>query len=97
MKIKYTNFVKMVVYCDFIAGCFGGRRGSTRMDYFCSFSLFNVLTFFSFLGACGTMVGHPFDTIKIWQQFGNQRISHSVNEIIMRNNGVSPIIYYCII
>lgn len=76
----------MVVYCDFIAGSFAGRpldlKGFFRW-------ILCLEYFFFFEGACGTIVGHPFDTIKIWQQFGNRRIRHSVKEIIMRNNGVS--------
>lgn len=43
----------------------------------------------NFLGACGTLIGHPLDTIKTWQQFGNRRIRKSVYDIIVQNNGVS--------
>lgn len=43
----------------------------------------------NFLGACGTLIGHPLDTIKTWQQFGNRRIRKSVYDIIIQNNGVS--------
>lgn len=41
------------------------------------------------LGACGSIIGHPLDTIKTWQQFGNRRIRKSMYDIIIRNNGVS--------
>lgn len=36
----------------------------------------------------GSLVGHPLDTIKTWQQAGNTRIGKTVYEIIIRNNGV---------
>ncbi|XP_055306495.1 solute carrier family 25 member 45-like [Sitodiplosis mosellana] len=40
-------------------------------------------------GACGTLMGHPLDTIKTWQQFGNRRIRKSVYDIIIQNNGLN--------
>ncbi|XP_031635025.1 solute carrier family 25 member 45-like isoform X2 [Contarinia nasturtii] len=40
-------------------------------------------------GACGTLIGHPFDTIKTWQQFGNRRIRKSIYDIVIRNNGLN--------
>lgn len=39
-------------------------------------------------GAFGTLVGHPMDTIKTWQQTGNTRIVKTIFEIFLRNNGV---------
>lgn len=43
---------------------------------------------YEYLGACGTLIGHPMDTIKTWQQAGNTRIVRTIYEIILRNNGV---------
>lgn len=50
--------------------------------------LFNKIGLSHNSGACGTIIGHPFDTIKTWQQTGNRRIATSVYDIVIRNNGV---------
>lgn len=42
----------------------------------------------TFAGALGSLVGHPLDTIKTWQQYGNRRIRKSMYDIIIHNNGV---------
>lgn len=38
------------------------------------------------LGACGTLVGHPLDTIKAWQQATNSTIKHATYHIMVHNN-----------
>lgn len=61
----------------------------------------NIVHFWPFrLGACGTLIGHPLDTVKTWQQASNTRISTTIYDIIVRNNGVSgsahfPLVFLC--
>lgn len=57
-----------------------------------------MITYCDFLagcigGACGTLIGHPLDTVKTWQQTGNTRIAKTVYEIIIRNNGVRDAVH----
>ncbi|KAL7035866.1 hypothetical protein ACKWTF_008598 [Chironomus riparius] len=40
-------------------------------------------------GACAVIVGHPMDTIKTWQQVYKTRISTTMYNIIIRNNGLN--------
>ncbi|XP_036673412.1 solute carrier family 25 member 45 isoform X1 [Drosophila suzukii] len=42
-----------------------------------------------FGGACGVLVAHPLDTIKVWQQASNSSVVTAIQQIYSRNNGVN--------
>lgn len=44
---------------------------------------------FGLKGACGTLVGHPLDTIKTIQQASNKKISSAIYDIVVQSKGVS--------
>jgi len=48
-----------------------------------------MLYFILHSGACGVLVAHPLDTIKVWQQASNSSVVTAIQQIYSRNNGVS--------
>lgn len=77
-----------IVYCDFVAGCIGGKQRNLAMKFEWLVQKCEIRGEFFYSGACGILIGHPMDTIKTWQQAGNTRIARTMYEIILRNNGV---------
>lgn len=48
-----------------------------------------LIWIFQSTGACGIILGHPFDTIKAWQQRTNKPIGTTMYNIIITNNGLN--------
>lgn len=79
-----------MVYCDFIAGTYAGKK-KYKLKLCNKFKLNTI--FFLYEGACTIFLTHPLDTIKTNMQSGNMRFTKATM-VVYRAEGVRHLICF---